>query len=48
LTAKRAGLLEILAAILVLFSAMLDPKVSLVLAVAALVGLGLFHLLKKP
>jgi hypothetical protein len=46
-TDRKAGTLEITAAILVLFTALLDPKISLVLAVAALVGLGLFHFLKK-
>jgi hypothetical protein len=47
MTNKKAGTLEIAAAILVLFTAMLDPKVSLVIALACLIGLGLFHVLKK-
>jgi hypothetical protein len=46
-TGKREGIPEILAAILVLFTAMLDPKISLVLAVAALAGFGLLRFLKK-
>jgi len=46
-TAKKERTLEILAAPLVLFTAMLDPKISLGLAVAALAGFGLFQLVKK-
>jgi hypothetical protein len=46
-TNRKEGILEIGAAILVLFTAMLDPKISFVIAAAALVGLGLYHLLKK-
>jgi len=33
---KKEGAIEIIAAIIVLFSAMLDPMVSLILSVAAL------------
>jgi hypothetical protein len=46
-TNRKEGTLEIAAAILVLFTAMLDPKISLIIAAAALIGLGLFHLMKK-
>ena len=47
MTNRKEGLLEIGAAILVLYTAMLDPNISFVIAAAALVGLGLYHLLKK-
>ena len=39
---RTEGTLSMLAALLVLFSAMLDPRVSCVLAVAALVGLAIY------
>jgi hypothetical protein len=44
---KAEGTLAILAALLVLFSAMWDPRVSVVVSLAALVGLGIFKLLQK-
>jgi len=46
-TYRKEGTLEIAAAILVLFTAMLDPRISMALGAAALVALGLYHLLKK-
>lgn len=39
---KTEGTINIVAALLVLFSAMLDPRVSVVLAIAALVGLAIY------
>ena len=41
------GGIAILAAILVLFSAMWDARVSAIVAFAALVGLGVYRLLQK-
>ena len=41
---QTEGLLAIIAALLVLFSAMLDPKVSVILAVAGLLLYGLYKL----
>jgi hypothetical protein len=46
-TANKEGTLEIIAALLVLFTAMLDPKISLVLAIVVLAAFGLSHLMKK-
>lgn len=43
LTNRMEGTLEILAALLVLFSAMLDPRVSVILAGAALIALALYR-----
>jgi hypothetical protein len=45
---ETEGILAILAAMLVLFSAMIDPPVSLVLAVAALGALGAYLLFSPP
>ncbi|MBU6231234.1 MAG: hypothetical protein KGI50_05740 [Patescibacteria group bacterium] len=45
---KPEGTISIIAALLVLFSAMLNPMVSVVLAVVALVGLGIYEFMKKP
>jgi len=39
---QKAGTLGILAAFLVLFTAMLDPRVSAGLAIVALVALGIY------
>jgi hypothetical protein len=47
LTHRKEGALEIAAAILVLFAAMLDARISFAIAAAALIGFGLYHLLKK-
>jgi ABC-type uncharacterized transport system permease subunit len=44
---KTEGLLAILAALLVLFSAMWDARISAVISIAALAALGLFKLLQK-
>ena len=45
---KTEGSLAILAALLVLFSAMLDPRVSVILAVAALIALGVYKFIWSP
>lgn len=39
--------ITILAALLVLFTAMLDPKVSLALAALSLLALGIYHFVRK-
>lgn len=44
---KTQGTIEVLAALLVLFSAMWDPRISVVVAIAALVGLGIYKLIQK-
>lgn len=44
---KTEGTIAILAALLVLFSAMIDPVVSVVIALVALVGLGIYRFLKR-
>lgn len=43
---RTEGTLAIVAALLVLFSAMWDPRISAGLAVVALLGLGLYRLLR--
>jgi len=47
MTNKTEGVIAILAALLVLFSTMLDPKVSMTIAVAALFALGAYHFVRK-
>ncbi len=44
---KTLGTISIIAALLVLFSAMLNPIVSVAVAVIALIGLGAYQLLGK-
>jgi hypothetical protein len=44
---KTEGTIALLAALLVLFSAMLDPRVSVGISVAALLGLGVYKLVHK-
>jgi hypothetical protein len=44
---KTEATLAIIAAILVLFSAMWDPRVSVVVSIAALLGLGVYKLVQK-
>jgi hypothetical protein len=46
-SAKAEGMIAILAALLVLFSAMIDPLVSTGVAVAALVGLGIYLITRR-
>ncbi len=47
MSSKTEGMITILAALLVLFSAMIDPRVSAGLAVAVLVGLGLYRMTRR-
>lgn len=44
---KMEGVVSSLAALLVLFTNMLDPRISCGLAVAFLLGLGIYHLARK-
>jgi hypothetical protein len=44
---KTEGTLAILAALLVLFSAMLDPRVSVVISILAFVGFGVYRLVPR-
>jgi len=44
---KTEGTLAIIAALLVLFSAMWDPRVSVVVSILALVGFGIYKLIEK-
>ena len=44
---KTEGVLALVAAVLVLFSAMIDPTISFIFSIAALVGFGVFHLTSK-
>ncbi len=47
MNSKQEGILSSLAAVLVLFTAMLDPWVSIGLAVVFLLGMGVWHFVKK-
>lgn len=47
MTNKIEGLFSILAAFLVLFSAMLDPRISMIVAITTLIGLGIYNFTKK-
>jgi hypothetical protein len=44
---KTEGTLAIVAALIVLFSAMWDPRVSVVLAVVALAAFGVYSLMQR-
>jgi hypothetical protein len=44
MNAKAEGVMAIVAALLVLFSAMWDPRVSVVVSVVALAALGVYRL----
>jgi hypothetical protein len=44
---KTEGTIAILAALLVLLSAMWDPRVSVVVSIAALLGLGIYKFIQK-
>ena len=44
---QTEGLLAIIAALLVLFSAMLNPIVSVVISVAALIGFGVYKVTSR-
>ena len=47
MNSKTEGMLAIIAALLVLFSAMWDPRASVAVSVLALVGLGIYKLVQK-
>ena len=47
MSAKAEGMIAILAALLVLFSALIDPLVSTAVAIAALVGLGIYLITRR-
>jgi hypothetical protein len=47
MNSKTEGTLAILAAMLVLFSAMWEPSVSVVVSIAALAALGIYKFLQK-
>lgn len=44
---KTEGMIAIIAALLVLFSAMWDPRVSVVVSIAALLGLGIYKFIQN-
>ena len=44
---KTEGTIMILAALLVLFSAMLDPRLSAAISVLALLGFGILRLVRR-
>ena len=44
---KTEGVISLVAAFLVLFSAMWNPRVSIVVSIVALVGLGIYKFLQK-
>ena len=47
MNAKTEGMIAILAALLVLFSAMWDPRISVAISVIALVALGVYQFVQK-
>jgi hypothetical protein len=47
MNARTEGTIAILAAMLVLFSAMWDPRISAAVAVVALAALGVYRLVQK-
>ena len=47
MNSKTEGIINSLAAMLVLFTAMLDPRVSIGIAVVALIGLALYKFSSK-
>jgi len=44
---KTEGTIAIIAALIVLLSAMWDPRVSVVVSIAALVGFGIYKFVQK-
>jgi len=44
---KTEGTIAIIAALLVLFSAMWDPRVSVAVSIVALLGLGIYKFMHK-
>jgi hypothetical protein len=47
MTSKVEGVLAVLAAVFVLFSAMLDPRLSVVVSLVALLGYALYKLTER-
>ncbi len=47
MNARTEGMIAIAAALLVLFSAMWDPRVSVVVSVVALVALGVYRFMQR-
>lgn len=47
MTTKTEGTIAIIAALVVLFSAMWNPLASLMVSIIALLGFGIFNLMKK-
>jgi hypothetical protein len=47
MTAKTEGTIAILAALLVLFSALWDPRISAVVSIVALAALGIYKFVYK-
>jgi hypothetical protein len=47
MNSRTEGTIAIVAALLVLFSALLDPRISAALAVVGLLGFGAYRLLQK-
>jgi hypothetical protein len=47
MNAKTEGTLAIIAALLVLFSAMWDARISVVVSIVALAGFGAYRLMQK-
>ena len=47
MNSKTEGTLAIIAALLVLFSAMWDPRISVVVSVLALLGLGIYKFVQR-
>ena len=45
---KTEGILNGLAAVVVVFTNMLDPRLSIGVAVVVLLGLGIYHFVRKP
>jgi hypothetical protein len=44
---KTEGTLAVIAALIVLFSAMWDPRISVAVSIIALLGFGIFKLVQK-
>ena len=47
MSSKTEGTIAILAALIVLFSAMIDPRISAGVAVVALVAIGVYRFVRK-
>ena len=47
MSAKTEGTLAIAAALLVLFSAMWDPRISVIVSIVALIGFAVYRLMQK-